>query len=225
MTDKLAIFDLDGTLIDTSYDLLDSLNYCLQSVDLNTVKYEDLTYLVGQGARAMLSRAFDLNKTRVDDPELDRLVAVFVEHYRDNMPGKSELYPELLEALDRLDEGGFQFAICTNKMESLAAKLIDELSLAERFPVLTGGDTFSFRKPDARHILKTAEFAGVSAENTLMIGDSVNDIEAAKNADIPSIAVSFGYSHIPVEELGADLIITNYGELTSELAVDLLKRS
>ena len=222
MTQKLVIFDLDGTLIDTSYDLLDSLNHCLISVELKPVKYEDLTFLVGQGARAMIVRAFELNGAKVSEGELNRLVDVFVEHYTENMPGKSVAYPGLHQALDRLEDAGIKFAICTNKHEGLATKLMDTLSMSDRFVALTGGDTFEVRKPDGRHIEGTIELANGSVDQTLMIGDSINDILAAKNANIPSIAVPFGFTDVPVETLDPTHIIQHFDELTVELIDRLL---
>lgn len=89
MSKKLIVFDLDGTLLDTSNDLLDCVNHCLLSVDLKPVVYEDLTFLVGQGARAMITRAFELNKANLSEAELDRLFDLFIEYYTDHMPGTS----------------------------------------------------------------------------------------------------------------------------------------
>lgn len=222
MTQKLVIFDLDGTLIDTSHDLLDSLNHCLISVELKPVRYEDLTFLVGQGAKAMILRAFELNDAKITEDELNRLVDVFIEHYTQNMPGKSVAYPGLFQALDRLEGAGIKFAICTNKHERLATKLMDTLSMSDRFVALTGGDTFAVRKPDGRHIEGTIELANGSVDRTIMIGDSINDILAAKNANIPSIAVPFGFSDVPVETLEPTHIIQHFDELTVELIDRLL---
>lgn len=223
MSDKLIVFDLDGTLLDTSNDLLDCVNHCLLSVDLKPVVYEDLTFLVGQGARAMITRAFELNKAELTEDELDRLFDLFIDYYTAHMPGTSKAYPGLMDAIARLTAAGYRHAVCTNKHEGMARKLLDLLSLSDHFAAITGGNTYPYRKPDARHLLNTIELAGGTPERAIMIGDSKNDIYAAQNANVASIAVSFGFSDVPVDTLNPDVVINNYGELTVELADQLLK--
>lgn len=222
MSQKLIVFDLDGTLLDTSNDLLDCVNHCLMSVDLKPVVYEDLTFLVGQGARAMITRAFELNKAKLSEAELDRLFDLFIEYYTAHMPGTSTAYPGLMDAIARLSAAGYCHAVCTNKHEGMARKLLELLSLTDHFDAITGGNTYPYRKPDARHLLNTIELAGGIPETSIMIGDSKNDIYAAQNADVASIAVSFGFSDVPVETLNPSVVINNYGELTVELADQLI---
>lgn len=222
MSKKLVVFDLDGTLLDTSNDLLDCVNHCLLSVDLKPVVYEDLTFLVGQGARAMITRAFELNKANLTENELDRLFDLFIEYYTAHMPGSSTAYPGLMDAMERLSAAGYSHAVCTNKHEGMARKLLELLSLSDHFEAITGGNTYPYRKPDARHLLKTIELAGGVVEKSIMIGDSKNDIFAAQNAKVASIAVSFGFSDVPVQTLNPDVVINEYGELTVELADQLL---
>lgn len=223
MTAPLIVFDLDGTLIDTAPDLVTSLNHTIATEGLEPVTYDDLTHLVGQGARVMISRAFALRNRTLPDAELDRLFAIFIEHYRGNMPGESAPYDGLSDTLDRLEAAGFRFAVCTNKGHALALPLLEKLGLENRFAAITGGDTFAFRKPDGRHILETIALAGGVPEKSVMIGDSINDILAASNAGVASVGVTFGYSDVPVAELSPDHIISHFSELTPELAGSLLK--
>lgn len=225
MTAPLVVFDLDGTLIDTAPDLVVSLNHTIGTAGLAPVTYEDLTHLVGQGARTMIARAFAMRERSLSNEELDRLFAVFIEHYRAGMPGKSQPYPGLAEALDSLEAAGYRFAVCTNKGEALALPLLEMLGLTRRFVATTGGDTFAFRKPDGRHILETIRLAGGEPDNSVMIGDSVNDILAARNAGVPSIGVTFGYTDIPVEQLGPDHVISHFSELTPELVADIIAKA
>lgn len=225
LTAPLVIFDLDGTMIDTAPDLIDSLNYTIAAHNLEPVTFEDLTHLVGQGARVMIRRACNLRNYPLDDSQAETLFERFLEHYGAHMPGKSRAYDGFLACLDRLDTAGFSAAVCTNKTEGLALPLLEKLSLSDRFAAITGGDTFAVRKPDADHIFGTIERAGGLRENSIMIGDSINDILAAQNAGIPSIGVTFGYSDVPVQELKPNHVISHFDELTAELVLDLLDRA
>jgi phosphoglycolate phosphatase len=221
----LVVFDLDGTLLDTHVDLVESLNYTIAALDLRPVTYDDLTHLVGQGARVMIERACKLQGKPISQEELPALVERFIAHYSANMPGHTEPYPGLVAAMDRLKASGYRLAVCTNKLEGLATGLIEKLGLTHYFDAITGGDTFEHRKPDARHLTGTIERAGGDVSRSVMIGDSINDIAAAKNAAVPSVAVPFGYSDVPVSSLDPDVIITHYDELTVELVESLLKGS
>ncbi|MDH4411828.1 MAG: phosphoglycolate phosphatase [Rhizobium sp.] len=222
MTATTIVFDLDGTLIETAPDLVESLNHTIAARDLAPVGYEDLTHLVGQGARVMIQRAFALRGAPLADDDIPALLDRFIDHYEAGMPGKSRPYPGLVDALDRLKGAGYTLAVCTNKMERLAVPLLERLELTAYFEAIAGGDTFAFRKPDPAHILATVERAGGQPGKVLMIGDSINDILAARNGNIPSIAVVFGYSNVPVDELGASHILGHFDELTVELVERLI---
>lgn len=217
-----AVFDLDGTLIDTAPDLVDSLNHTIAAHDLEPVTYADLTHLVGHGARAMIERAFTMRGDPLAEEAFPPMLERFIEHYRGGMPGKSKPYPGLAAALDRLQASGFLLAVCTNKMEGLARPLLEGLGMAGRFAAITGGDTFSVRKPDAAHLTGTIERAGGDPARSIMVGDSFNDFKVAANAGIPSIGVPFGYSDVPVETLGASVIIQHFDELTPDLVERLV---
>lgn len=219
----IVIFDLDGTLVDTAPDLLASLNHVLVAEGIRPVVFEEMTYLVGQGARDMIVRAHALRGADLDLVRLPALLDMLVEHYLAEMPGLSQPYPGVIKAMDRLKKSGFALAICTNKLERLAVPLVEKLGLSSYFDVITGGDTFSVRKPDAGHILSTIEKAGGDPARAVMIGDSVNDIKAASNAGIASIAVPFGYSDVPVESLSPTHIIAHFDELTPELVEKLIQ--
>ncbi|WP_027486539.1 HAD family hydrolase [Allorhizobium undicola] len=222
MSKPVIIFDLDGTLVDTAPDLMASLNHTIEAEGLQPAGYDDMTHLVGQGAKMMIQRAFTLRERSLDETTLARLLDRFIAHYRAGMPGKSKPYPGLVAALDRLRGAGCTLAVCTNKLEGLARPLLEGLGLSGYFAAVTGGDSFSMRKPDAGHILGTLQRAGKPGEPALMIGDSINDILAAKNAGIASIAVPFGYSDVDVRSLGADRIIEHFDELTLELVEGLI---
>lgn len=224
MTSPLVIFDLDGTLVDTAPDLIDSLNHAIAAAGLAPTTYDDLKHLVGHGARVMIKRAFALRETPLSDAELEPLYERFIAYYLETMPGNSVPYPGIVPALERLTAAGFTLAVCTNKTTVLAVPLLEKLGLAQHFSVVTCGDTFEWRKPDARHILGTVEKAGGDPERSVMVGDSFNDIASAKNANIPSIGVTFGYTDVPMAELGPDVIIDGFDRLDPQMIEQLIAK-
>lgn len=223
MSSPIVVFDLDGTLVDTAPDLVASLNHAVTQAGVAPVGYSDLTHLVGHGARAMIERTFAMREKPLDDETLEWQLKEFVDFYHGSMPGDSSPYPGLVAALDRLSAAGFKLAVCTNKPEKLAIRLLERLGLIERFSAISGGDTFEVRKPDAAHLLRTIANAGGTAENSVMVGDSLNDMLVARNASVPSIAVPFGYSDVPVEKLEPTVIIQHFDELTPALVSGLFE--
>jgi phosphoglycolate phosphatase len=161
----------------------------------------------------------------VDASQLDKMMASFLTHYVDNMPGNTAPYPGVLAAMARFSQAGYIHAICTNKFEGMSKTLLNGLALADRFEVICGQDTFAWKKPDARHLLETINAAGGDRDHAIMIGDSVTDIDTAKAAGIPVIAVDFGYSDRPVAEYEPSHIISHFDELTLPLVERLLARS
>ncbi|MBP1857074.1 HAD family hydrolase [Rhizobium herbae] len=222
MSASVVVFDLDGTLVDTAPDLVASLNHAVTQAGLAPVSYEDLTHLVGHGAKAMIERTFTLRGKTLSSGDLDWQMKEFVDFYHGSMPGDSIPYPGVIEAMDRLAAAGYTLAVCTNKLEMLAKSLLDGLDLSPRFAAITGGDTFDVRKPDAQHLLSTIRLAGGVPERSVMIGDSLNDILVARNASVRSIGVPFGYSDVPVESLAPDLVVRHFDELTPELIERLI---
>ena len=224
MTKPLIIFDLDGTLVDTAPDLMSSLNHVLEADGLEPVDYASINTLVGQGARSMIERAYELREATLEPERLQQHMDLLRAHYMAEMPGQSRPFPGAVAALERLKQEGFQFAVCTNKLEDMARPLLEKLELSVWFSAVAGGDTFAVKKPDARHVLGTIELAGGTREAAIMIGDSVNDIKAAANAGIPSIAVPFGYSDVPVDQLSPNAIIEHFDDLTPDLVTALLRK-
>ena len=210
---ELIIFDLDGTLAHTAPDLLGTLNRITKSYNLTKLGMAEFGQIIGHGAKAMIERSFAVNGKTLDEDTAEELLKAFLEDYAANIANETHLFDGVLEAMDTLETKGYKFALCTNKTESMARLLLEELNVTQRFLSITGGDTFDFRKPDKRHLKETAKLAGFPIKKAIMIGDSATDINAAKNADIPSIAVTFGYTEIPVEQLGANLIINDFNQL------------
>lgn len=213
MTAPLLVLDLDGTLVDTAADLIATLNLILTAEGLRPVTRDDAGALLGAGARAMIERGFRLNAAALDVATLDRLFAAYIPLYEARIAEESRPFPGAVEALDRFAAAGWRLAICTNKLEGLSRRLLDELDLSPRFAAICGGDTFPVRKPDAGHLLGTIARAGGTRETTVMVGDSATDVNAAKNAGVPVVGVTFGYTDAPVASFGPDAVIDRFDEL------------
>lgn len=222
MSTPIIVFDLDGTLIDTAPDLLDSLNHCLRSAQVPEVAPGEIRRFVGQGSRVMIERAFAAHGKPLADGQLDALQERFLAHYTAGMPGKSRPYPGVLDAIARFHAAGFTTAVCTNKLEHLSRQLLEALDIAKLFESICGADTFDHRKPDPRHLLETIALAGGDRDRAVMIGDSRTDIDTAKAAGIPVVAVDFGYTDRPVHLFEPSRVISHFDELTVDLAESLL---
>ena len=213
----LAIFDLDGTLVDTAPDLTGSLNHCLARKAMAPVTLDMVRPHAGHGSRAMLKAAYGWAARDLADDELEDQVACFLSFYEENIARHSLPFPGAVDALDRLRDAGFLLAICTNKSERLARLLLDSLGLSARFAAIAGFDTFAARKPDAIHVVGTIEQAGGNPARAVMIGDTRTDTSAARNAGIPSILMAFGYDANAQARAEASHVAGDYDEVTPEL--------
>ena len=218
------VFDLDGTLIDTAPDLLTAVNATLARDGREGVKRSDLDHLVGRGGRAMLARAFAMRGRELTEADLDAMLPRFLDDYGATMPGASAPYPGVIDALDRLAASGHTLAVCTNKFEGLSRNLLAALSLADRFRAICGPDTFDARKPDPAHLTRTIEAAGGAVADAIMVGDSINDIEAARRAGVPSIGVPYGYTDVPMADLSPDALVDGFDAIDDALIARLLGR-
>ena len=211
----IAVFDLDGTLADTAGDLVGTLNVILKQEGLLPVPLAQARDMIGAGAKALLQRGFEAAGKELTPAYLDELFKQFMVHYGENICVETTLFPGVTEALDRLEAAGFILAVCTNKMEEHSIKVLDELGIGHRFAANCGRDTFPYFKPDPRHLMLTIERAGGDPHRAIMVGDSRTDIVTAQNAGIPVVVVPFGYTDVPVRDLGPDLVITHIDELYS----------
>ena len=209
------VFDLDGTLIDTAPDLVDTLNLILAREGLPAVPFEDARRMIGGGARGMIERALIATGRDCSKPELDRLFAAFIEHYSAHIADRSRPYPQLEAALEHLADAGFPLAVCTNKLEWLSRLLLSTLRLTRHFATIAGQDTFGVMKPDPEVLRRTVLRAGGDPARAIMVGDSGTDIRTARAASVPVIAVDFGYTEVPIASLQPDRIISSFADLSA----------
>lgn len=213
MPSVTIVFDLDGTLVDTAPDLVDTLNVIFAREGLPPVPYDKARTMIGGGARRMIEAGLTYERRPAGPAEIDRLFVDFIAHYSAHIADRSRPFPGLDGALDRLAADGCTFAVCTNKLEGLSRLLLDALDLTGRFAAICGQDTFGVQKPDPEILRRTIAQAGGSAAHAVMIGDSANDIDTAKAAGIPVVAVDFGYTETPVTQLGPDRVISHFADL------------
>jgi phosphoglycolate phosphatase len=208
----VIVFDLDGTLADTAHDIIATLNFILAREGLEPIPLALARDLIGQGSRALLLRGFALQGREIAPEKLDRLFAEFLAHYAEHLVDETRLFPGVEAALERLSGIGHRLAVCTNKHEAPSRDLLTKLGVAPLFAAICGRDTFPFCKPDPRHLTQTVRLSGGDGR-AIMVGDSKTDIDTARAAGLPVIAVPFGYSDTPVAELSPDIMITHFDEI------------
>jgi phosphoglycolate phosphatase len=213
MANPLVVFDLDGTLIDTAPDLIDTLNLILAREALPAVPFAAARNMIGGGARTLIERGLAEEGRDCSPAAIDRLYRDFVGHYGEHLADRSRPFPDLDAALDQLAGAGWRFAVCTNKLEGLSVRLLEALGLSQRFDAICGQDTFGVQKPHPGILLNTIARAGGVPERAVMVGDSINDVGVARAAHVPVVAVDFGYTEIPPADLGADRLIDGFARL------------
>src|SRR6478752_7401081 len=161
----------------------------------------------------MFERGLEADGRAASLAEIDRMTANFVDYYAAHIADASRPFDGLESALDDLAGRGYQFAVCTNKLEWLSKKLLDELGLSRRFSAICGADTFGVSKPDPAILRQTVARARGELSSTIMVGDAGPDIGVARRAGVPVIAVEFGYAEVPIADLGPDLLIGNMTDL------------
>lgn len=215
---KALLIDLDGTLVHSLPDLAAALNRLLAELDHAPLEETQVRGMIGDGVAKLVERGLAARGTAVSDGELNALMPRFVELYESALTALTRPYPGVPETLRDLTAEGWSLAVCTNKPEAASRRILDDLGLMASIEAVAGGDTYAVRKPDPGHLLNTLARLEVPAERAVMLGDGRNDVLAAHAAGLPAILVSFGYSKVPVRELGADAVIDDFAALPAALA-------
>ncbi|TCM76954.1 HAD-IA family hydrolase [Rhodovulum steppense] len=211
---RTVIFDLDGTLADTSRDLIDAANACFEDVGLglplDPVQDATTAFL---GGRAMLRLAFQRLGVAAPEAEVEAQFPVFLAHYAQNLDRHTRIYPGAVEAVERLRSAGYRVGICTNKPEALAEDLLARLGVRGLFGSLVGADTLPVRKPDPAPYRAAVERAGGAVPRSILIGDSATDRNTARAAGVPCVLVTFGPAAAEMPALEPEALMADYAEL------------
>jgi phosphoglycolate phosphatase len=207
MNKGLIVFDLDGTLLDSSGDISDAANRTLESFGMAPMDKAAIKDNIGWGVNMLLKKLIP----GIKDKDLDSARERFLEFYEERLVEETGLYPGVAETLSRLEEKGKKLAILTNKPEALSRRIIKEFSLDNLFTNITGGDTFSVRKPHPLPLTRIMEGAGMAPSATAFVGDSPIDCETGCAAGVFTVGVSYGFRPVAeLKESGCDMIISKF---------------
>ena len=216
MKQKFTIlFDLDGTLVDTAPDLMRAHNHVMKKFGYPTKTTDEIRNLVGQGAGAMLGRSIwgqaKKEFSKVQDEKIKKeMVKDFVDFYGKNIVNESTLINGVKEFLIWSKENNISMAVCTNKTDYLAVDLLKKIGIYDFFEYVAGHNTFDYCKPDPRHLTSIVEIINGKIEKCLMFGDSENDADAAKAANIPMILLEDGYTDKKIEQIYHNHLIKDF---------------
>ncbi|MBV1868661.1 MAG: HAD hydrolase-like protein [Marinosulfonomonas sp.] len=217
---RTVIFDLDGTLADTSQDLINAANMCFQGLglgDLLNVETDQKVAMMG-GGRAMLQLGFERAGVTHVPEKIEQNYEVFLNAYGENIDVHTRLYPGADSAIEALGNAGYAVGVCTNKPESFAQDLLMRLGVRSLFASLVGADTLSVRKPDARPMHEAVRRAGGDVKKSILVGDSPTDRDTARAAGVKSLLVTFGPDGGNVAQLSPDALLDDYRDLGGVVA-------
>lgn len=204
-----VIFDLDGTLINTLPDIMAALNRVMIEEGFEEISPDQGRTLIGGGAYNLIEKAFSAHGAGHSAGKIETAFSKFLAYYDEKPAARSNLYPGVMECLETLTKYRVKMGICTNKPIDLTQKIIACMGIAEYFGgSVLGGDSLNCRKPDPRHLLEVIKLMGIPEHTALMVGDSETDVQTARNAGIPVVAVDYGYTALHPRDLGSDLLIS-----------------
>ena len=210
---RTVVFDLDGTLADTSADLLASANACFQGLGLGSLLGPKDAITAGQGGRAMLRLGFERAGQPWDEVAVDREYPKLLVAYAAVIDRETTLYPGAVAAVEQLLAEGFACAVCTNKPEALAEELLRRLGVRTLFQALVGADTLAVRKPDPLPYRVAVARAGGQVARSILVGDTATDRETARAAGVPSVLVTFGPEGQGVARLEPEALLDHFSDL------------
>jgi len=218
-TPKLVLIDLDGTLVDSVPDLAYAADAMMRDLGLPKPGEDAVRHWVGNGVERLVKRVLTGELHAEPDATLfEKAYSIYYAHYLGANGKYSRLYPGVEEGLEILKKKNYAIGCVTNKAESFTLPLLKAKGIFDYFGIVVSGDTLPQKKPDPAPLLHAAKFFNVSADESLMLGDSQHDVKAARNAGFQVIAVSYGYNHgQDVKDTNPDAVIDSFVELENLL--------
>jgi phosphoglycolate phosphatase len=225
MNKQLLIFDFDGTLIDSVPDLADATNAMLTTLGKDTYPIETIRNWIGNGSRLLVERAL-VGKVEVAEGELtveeaDHAEQIFFEAYKNLSGSKTVAYPDVDDGLKQLHAAGYTLALVTNKPIRFVPKILQSFGWQDLFSEVMGGDSLPVKKPDPTPLLHVCETLNVSVEQSVMIGDSRNDMLSGQNANMDTLGLSYGYNYgQDIRELNPTEAFDHFADLVAWIMKD-----
>ena len=217
MGKKYVIFDLDGTLIDSIPDMCNEISLFLKDHDRRELTTQEAMSIIGNGAAMMLKGAFALTGDPIPDDLLPDLLACWITQYSHAQMALTKPYPHVVETLETLKSNGYKLAVCTNKPAGPTKAILDKLDLKKYFDIVLDADALPVRKPNPEPLWEAVKRMGGTNDNAVMVGDGETDAQAARAAGFPVILLTYGYAHIPFEEIKPDILIDRFSDLPAVL--------
>ena len=212
------IFDLDGTIIDSGPDLLDSLNFVLKKKKLPSISNKVIGNLVGGGASAMIKKGYEYIGKKIDDREVKELVEVFLEYYFKNCSKKTTIFSGIKDFIIYMKNKNLKIGLCTNKKQYLTEKILEDLKIHKYFDAIVGSSIDIKLKPDTEMLELCLNKLNSIPQNSVMVGDSENDVIPANKLNMTSIFVTYGYGNLK-EKIRPDFTINKINLLKDFLVI------
>ena len=220
MKPSLIIFDLDGTLVDSAPDLNACGNRILSQLNEQPLSLEQSKTFIGDGVRIFIEKTLSFVGRSVSLEELNVIERLFLKDYQKHSAELSEPYPEVVTTLTKLREAGFEMGVCTNKPQEASERLLETLKLSQFFSKIAGGDYYSVRKPNKRHLLQLIDDLNGNPKKTLMVGDNEHDAAMARDGLVYFVFCTYGYSRSPINEIIYNESISSFSDIVNLKALN-----
>jgi len=208
---EAILFDLEGTLLDSTYDIRQGVNLMLKDQDRPPLSLEQVKSFIGEGMMELCRRSLEATGG-VPTDDLYPFVQKLITHYRAVRPDPQQIYPHVRDFLEQFKKLNIKMGICTNKNEAATLAILEELDLLRYFGFVAGGDTYTVHKPHPGHLQGVLDALGTTAKQSVFVGDGPNDVAASVRADMNCIIVTHG-SKTELDDMDFPTVITEFDEL------------